>query len=270
MEIISKCSDILEDFMANNVLFSVPINTLHSRLDLGDPTQIADGMFVRPFLTNKEYKTHIARMFETEEGRNHFHSMAQIDLYLNTWDCPEPMVQNTGLLNVEVDSDELSVQQMDDVMDEEGEGGVATESVDDDQSQNAEKELVVQLDEAGDPVMKKDVVNFVFGEEGEEGEEGEDGALQADGMMEEEIIGQPNDALNPGKEKIYDDNSPLKWWMVMVPIAVVIVVIVMVLLCYWLRIGLGVCSKASGQKEEPEYEPVSQEEEPRYGSFSNA
>ena len=99
----------------------------------------------------------------------------------------------------------------------------------------------------------------------------EDGdVLQADGMMEEEIIGQPGDALNPGKEKIYDDNSPLKWWMVMVPIAVVIVVIVMVLLCYWLRVGLGVCSKVSGQKEEPEYEPVSQEEEPRYGSFSNA
>jgi len=269
MEIISKCSDILEEFMADNELFSVPINTLHSRLDLGDPTQIADGMFVRPFLTNKEYKTHIARMFETEEDRDHFHSMAQVDLYLNTWDCPQPMVGNVGLLHVEVvsdegESDELSVQQMDDVMQEEG--AVAMESGDDEQSQNAEKELVVQLDEAGDPVMKKDVVNFVF--EGDEDDD--DDVLQADGMVEEEIIGQPGDALNPGKEKIYDDNSPLKWWMVMVPIAVVIVVIVMVLLCYWLRVGLGVCSKASGQKEEPEYEPVSQEEEPRYGSFSNA
>jgi len=195
------------------------------------------------------------------------------------------------------------VQQVDDVMPDDSEvavqDAVDTEEApdaadgsktDDDQSQNAEKELVVQTDEAGNPIMKKDVVNFVFDEEDEtetndkaevagsaqidldqnEEDQDDDDVLQADGMMEEEIIGQPSDALNPGKEKIYDDNSPLKWWMVMVPIAVVIVVIVMVLLCYWFRVGLGVCGVYSAQKEEPEYAPVAQEEEPQYGSFGNA
>lgn len=304
-EIIEECSGILEEFMAENELFSVPINTLHSRLDLGDPTQIADGMFVRPFLTNKEYKTHIARMFETEEGRDHFHSMAQIDLYLNSWDCPEPMAMLEAMAVVRFGPDAVeesevvlndridSVQQVDDVMPDDTDSS----KTDDDQSQNAEKELVVQTDEAGNPIMKKDVVNFVFDEEDEtetneqykadkaevagsaqidldqneeDQQEDDDDVLQADGMMEEEIIGQPSDALNPGKEKIYDDNSPLKWWMVMVPIAVVIVVIVMVLLCYWFRVGLGVCGVYSAQKEEPEYEPVAQEEEPQYGSFGNA
>merc|ERR1711971_961921 len=88
-----------------------------------------------------------------------------------------------------------------------------------------------------------------------------------DGILEEEIIAQPSIVQKPEHNK-YDDNSPLKWWMIMVPIAVVIAVVVAVLGCYWIKMGLEICSKA-----DTKYEAVPQKEivvDAPYGTFTNA
>ena len=90
-EIVSRCTAQLRAFVDEQELFSRPLSLLHSRLDEGDPSLKFDGLFVRPFLSNKRYAILLKRMFLREQKKGYHHSQKQQDLYLNPWRCPLPM-----------------------------------------------------------------------------------------------------------------------------------------------------------------------------------
>ena len=87
-EIIRKCDRLMYQYLLNDDLFSEPIGFLHERLEEGDPSQIGDGKFVRPFLSDQEYLDLIRAMFDEEEWNGNYHSEQQKELYLNPWVAP--------------------------------------------------------------------------------------------------------------------------------------------------------------------------------------
>merc|ERR1719249_210585 len=125
--------------------FSEPLDFLHERLDVGDPSMTEDGKFVRPFLTNKHYKNLVVKMLD-DEGENVPDGLA--DLYLNVWTAPE----REGTESMEkVELWELELDQIgeEDVEDKEEES--ALEEVDGetvvDPAENEENEDVEDDDE---------------------------------------------------------------------------------------------------------------------------
>jgi len=90
-QLIHKIDKILEQFLADNVLWSEPINALHNKM-IDDGDADSDSLpFLKPFLSDKEYKVAINRMFQSEEKRGHLHSEQQQALYLSPWSCPDPL-----------------------------------------------------------------------------------------------------------------------------------------------------------------------------------
>ena len=90
-EVVSECEGLVADYIEGHELFSSPIDMLHSRLSKGDPSLTEDGKFVRPFLTAKEYKTLVVKMFKREGQAGNYHSDAQLDLYVNAWTVPQAL-----------------------------------------------------------------------------------------------------------------------------------------------------------------------------------
>jgi len=86
--IAQRCTAILEQFMAEDELFSNQITALHSRMDEGEPSLIGDGLFVRPFLSDDEYAATMTRIFKSEGQRGNHHPGKQMRLYLSAWTCP--------------------------------------------------------------------------------------------------------------------------------------------------------------------------------------
>ena len=86
--VVAKCEQLLAQWLIenSNEMFSPPMDWLHQRLPSGDPGLLGDGKFVRPFLSDKEYRFLISDMFESEE--NYIPQKLQ-DLYLNPWVVPQ-------------------------------------------------------------------------------------------------------------------------------------------------------------------------------------
>ena len=83
--VVAKCEQFLSQWLIeNNELFSPPIEWLHQRLPSGDPALLGDGKFVRPFLSDREYRFLLVDLFENEKG------IAQKlqELYLTPWIVP--------------------------------------------------------------------------------------------------------------------------------------------------------------------------------------
>ena len=89
--IIAKCHNILSKWVdvEVNELFSSPLNFFHDRLEQGEPINLMDGKFVRPFLSDDEYERIINQMFDDDITKGNFHSDAQRNLYLHRWQCPK-------------------------------------------------------------------------------------------------------------------------------------------------------------------------------------
>merc|ERR1712141_238481 len=104
-KVLDKCNALLEEYMQQNTdqMFSEPLDFLHERLDVGDPSMTEDGKFVRPFLTNRHYKMLVVKMPD-DEGENVPQGLA--DLYLNTWIAPErePDEEDELVAEIEIDS----------------------------------------------------------------------------------------------------------------------------------------------------------------------
>merc|ERR1711971_847822 len=64
---------------------------LHEKFAEGEPKQSSDGLFVRPFLKNDEYKAFIRQMFIDEKQ---FHGAAQKALYTDEWVSPWSAVKS--------------------------------------------------------------------------------------------------------------------------------------------------------------------------------
>merc|ERR1719229_926725 len=111
-KILEKCDALLGDYMEQNTnqRFSEPLDFLHERLDVGDPSMTEDGKFVRPFLTNKHYKNLVVKMLE-DEGENVPSGLA--DLYLNTWVVPEREEEGTIEEEEKVELWEMELDQID-------------------------------------------------------------------------------------------------------------------------------------------------------------
>merc|ERR1712079_933530 len=125
----------LGDYMEQNTdqRFSEPLDFLHERLDVGDPSMTEDGKFVRPFLTNKHYKNLVVKMLE-DEGENVPPGLA--DLYLNTWVVPEREDEET----TEEEEEKVELWEMElDQIDADGEG----EEVEDTEQSEVEGDDVV-------------------------------------------------------------------------------------------------------------------------------
>ena len=115
--VIDKCNVLLNQFMAENTdqFFSEPLDFLHERLDVGDPSKTEDGKFVRPFLTNKHYKMLVTTMLD-DEGENVPVGLA--DLYMNSWVAPE-REKKVELWELELENLAVDEDQVDVVLDEE-------------------------------------------------------------------------------------------------------------------------------------------------------
>merc|ERR1719474_90121 len=87
-EIVSQCDQLLAQFLIENVdeLFCPPLDWLHQRPPSGDPKYLDDGKFVRPFLSDKEYRFLLTEMFADDD--NSVPQKLQ-DLYLTPWVVPE-------------------------------------------------------------------------------------------------------------------------------------------------------------------------------------
>lgn len=122
-QITRKIGNILEQFVADNELWSVPLNALHNKMEDGDPLHIEDGLFMRPFLSDKEYKVAVNRMFQSEEKRGHLHSEHLQALYLKEWQCPDAVDNELVAKRVDIgpktpDAADLDLEHLD------GSGGV--------------------------------------------------------------------------------------------------------------------------------------------------
>ena len=91
IEVVSRCTNVMEHFIENNELFSNPIAFLHTKLDQANPATIEDGQFVRPFLDNSQYASLVRKMFNDEDKNGHFHSEQQQALYFYAWISPQRM-----------------------------------------------------------------------------------------------------------------------------------------------------------------------------------
>jgi len=163
--LIEKCNALLGEWMEQNAneRFSEPLDFLHERLESGDPSRTEDGKFVRPFLTNKRYKSLVAKMIE-DEGDNCPAKLA--DLYLNQWVVPDKdnkvelwemeldqladdeEEEETEDLEVIVDEEEVAVVDMEDVEDVDD---VADESA---EIEGADEELDVEAVEEDELVAE--------------------------------------------------------------------------------------------------------------------
>merc|ERR1719295_1015302 len=67
-EVVARSEALLSAWMAENkdAMFSAPIDFLHERLKAGEPDKTGDGKFVRPFLSDREYKFMVTHMLEAE------------------------------------------------------------------------------------------------------------------------------------------------------------------------------------------------------------
>jgi len=98
--VVARGEELLGSWMAENkeALFSAPIDALHERLKAGEPEKTGDGKFVRPFLSNKEYKHMVSNMLE-EEGDAV--PLPLRELYLVPWVSPTSKGQEKELGLVE-------------------------------------------------------------------------------------------------------------------------------------------------------------------------
>merc|ERR1711972_16469 len=123
--LITKCNQLLNEWMAQNVheRFSEPLDFLHERLDVGDPSMTEDGKFVRPFLTNKHYKNLVVKMLD-DEGENVPDGLKE--LYLNVWTAPEREgTESTEKVELwELELDQIDVDGEEDVEDKEEESAL--------------------------------------------------------------------------------------------------------------------------------------------------
>jgi len=90
----AKAEALLSEWMARNKgeLFSAPIDGLHERLKAGEPQNMADGKFVRPFLSHREYSFMVEKML-TDEAENVPERLKS--LYLVPWVSPTGAVDRS-------------------------------------------------------------------------------------------------------------------------------------------------------------------------------
>jgi len=89
-KVIAACEEVLEQWMADNMdeMFAAPIDFLHERLAVGDPSLVEDGRFVRPFLSDQQYQHMIAQMWVNEDAKGHYNPQGLKDVYVKEWVVP--------------------------------------------------------------------------------------------------------------------------------------------------------------------------------------
>merc|ERR1719295_993347 len=85
-KLLDEAEAILNAFLDEDERWSPALPALHEKLEAGDPGKSSDGMFMRPFLKNDEYKAFIRQMFVDEKQ---FHPAKQKALYENEWRSPK-------------------------------------------------------------------------------------------------------------------------------------------------------------------------------------
>jgi len=191
--------------------FSEPLDFLHERLDVGDPSMTEDGKFVRPFLTNKHYKNLVVKMLE-DEGENVPSGLA--DLYLNTWVVPEREDEET----TEEEEEKVELWEMElDQIDADGEG---------EEADTEESEVEEGDDDEGDDVVVDPAENEEDTEEAvDEIESADDVEIEED--EEDELVAEI---------EIDNNEEPKEFRLeVMLPIilaAAIIILVICVLLLY--------------------------------------
>ena len=172
MYIVNQSLAEMSHFMATNQLWSTPISLLHSRLEEGDPTLKFDGLFVRPFLSNKRYLILLKRMFLREQKQGIHHSTKQLELYLNSWTCPEPMefvevqsVQSQSDSDSENEGDIENEETLTESSDSANSNSVDIDSDGDTESDNGSTErpkwpVLGEVDTDSDSDSDEDIENF--------------------------------------------------------------------------------------------------------------
>lgn len=96
-EVVGRAEALLSAWMAKNKdeLFSAPIDFLHERLKAGDPSKTEDGKFVRPFLSDREYKHMLEKKLEVEAEAV---PPGLRELYLSAWVSPSAVMDREGLV----------------------------------------------------------------------------------------------------------------------------------------------------------------------------
>merc|ERR1719361_2049909 len=84
-QLLENADYLLQEFFEDDELFSPVLEGLFEQLPEGDPTLVADGSFMRPFLNNAEYKDAISAMFAEDPNG---HSRAFHALYEEPWISP--------------------------------------------------------------------------------------------------------------------------------------------------------------------------------------
>jgi len=205
-KVLDKCNALLEEYMQQNTdqMFSEPLDFLHERLDVGDPSMTEDGKFVRPFLTNRHYKMLVVKMLD-DEGENVPQGLA--DLYLNTWIAPEREREEDDEATEKVELWELELDQIDAEIDGEENGD------EDEEEEEVEEEGVVVVDPAD--------------AENEDVEDDNESAVEMEADEEDELVAEI---------EIDSKKEPKQFRLeVMLPIilaAAIIVLVVCVLLLY--------------------------------------
>jgi len=114
-DVADECEEILARYVSTTPLFTPSLSSLHAKLDLGDPTQIADGEFIRPFMSAEEYTEWTLQMLETEGIIPGISNDAALDphaqqvrnddlgaMYLTPWIAPKPIPGDTSFINLMV------------------------------------------------------------------------------------------------------------------------------------------------------------------------
>jgi len=209
--VIAKCNEILDQFVQQNQdeFFSEPLDFLHERLDVGDPSMMEDGKFVRPFLTNKRYKTLVVAMIE-REGDNVPSKLAE--LYTTPWTVPAKTVWELKLEGPHIETAEDEGEEEEEEADKEEEEEEGKEEEEDKEEGEREEHTASrgsresrERDTSSDVVegaviVEEEGLNVVMDDDGvivvESVEEITEGELEEDELAEEIEI----DTLDAPKE----------------------------------------------------------------------
>merc|ERR1719319_374292 len=133
-KLLDAAESILNAFLDADELWSPVLPALHEKFAEGEPGQSSDGLFVRPFLKNDEYKAFIRQMFIDEKQ---FHGAAQKALYTEEWVSPWSYVKSVE----DVRADRASNSAAQNADEEVAEDDEADEAVEEEQETDREEEV---------------------------------------------------------------------------------------------------------------------------------
>jgi len=186
-KLLDAAESILNGFLDEDELWSPALPALHEKLSAGEPGQSSDGLFVRPFLKNDEYKAFIRQMFIDEKQ---FHPAAQKALYTEEWVSPWTYVKSV---------EEERAERADETDEADEEAGAVEEVVEDEEDEaEAEEEDLEEEQDTEEEVAEDDEeetehkeTGYGNDEETEETEEAE--AVEEDEEQETEEVVEDDD-----------------------------------------------------------------------------